>query len=91
MNLEMDGEMREKPAEAMKLEPLKNKKWLFPETGKGGFHFDDVTVAIHGLKCDIRASCRGVHEEELVALVEKWFPDVASKDEEKQLIVLKLG
>ena len=83
--------MRKNPAETMKLEPLKNKKWLFPETGKGGFHFDDVTYAVSGITQNIRKKYTGLPEKELVALVEKWFPDVASKDEEKQLTVLKLG
>lgn len=30
--------------------PLKNKNWLFPESGKEGFHYDDVNNAVSGLK-----------------------------------------
>lgn len=58
-----------------KYEPLKNKKWLFPETGKAGFHYDDIINAVNGLKQDLRESYAGLHEEELVTQVEKWFPD----------------
>ena len=33
--------------------PLKNKNWLFTETGKEGFHYDDVSNAVVGLKKDL--------------------------------------
>jgi hypothetical protein len=59
--------------------PLKNKKWLFPETGKAGFHYDDINNAVTGLKKDLRKSYRDLQEEELLALVEKWFPDVSER------------
>jgi len=61
--------------------PLKNKKWLFPETGKAGFHYDDINNAVTGLKKDLRKFYRGLHEEELLTLVEKWFPDVIERRE----------
>lgn len=57
-------------------EPLDNKDWLFPETGKAGFHYDDVSNAVAGLKEDLRKSYIGLHKEELIARIEKWFPDV---------------
>lgn len=62
-------------------EPLKNKKWLFPETGKAGFHYDDVSNAVIGLKKELINSYSGLHLEELTTYVEKWFPDI---EEEKQ-------
>jgi len=68
--------------------PLKNKKWLFPETGKAGFHYDDINNAVTGLKKDLRKSNGGLHKKELLALVEKWFPDVT---ERKQYFWLKLS
>ena len=38
--------------------PLKNKNWLFTETGKEGFHYDDVSNAVVGLKKDLIESLR---------------------------------
>jgi hypothetical protein len=61
--------------------PLKNKKWLFPETGRAGFHYDDINNAVTGLKKDLRESYRDLYEEELLALVEKWFPDVTEREQ----------
>ena len=58
-------------------EPLDNKEWLFPETGKAGFHYDDVSNAVAGLKEDLR---NYLFDEELVARVEKWFPDVVERE-----------
>ena len=58
-------------------EPLDNKEWLFPETGKAGFHYDDVSNAVAGLKEDLR---NYLYDEELVARVEKWFPDVIKRE-----------
>ncbi len=61
--------------------PLKNKKWLFPETGKAGFHFADVSGAVAGLKQDLKRSYTGLHEEELISWVEKWFPDATEQEQ----------
>ena len=72
-DLEVEGKLNYKP--------LKNKKWLFPETGKAGFHYDDVTSAVAGLKKDLRNSYAGLHEEELITWVEKWFPDATEEDQ----------
>ena len=64
--------------------PLKNKKWLFPETGKAGFHFADVSGAVAGLKQDLKSSYMGLHEEELISWVEKWFPDATEQEQRTQ-------
>jgi len=61
--------------------PLKNKNWLFPETGKEGFHYDDVSNAVSGLKKDFIESYKGLQEEKFVALVEKWFPDITEREQ----------
>jgi len=66
-----------------KIEPLENKKWLFPETGKGGFHYNDVESAVAGLQIDLLKNYNG-NKKELIRLVERWFPDV-SKDKKTQL------
>ena len=60
--------------------PLKNKDWLFPATGKAGFHYDDVSNAVIGLLDDLRKSYIDLDEEELVARVEKWFPDITERE-----------
>jgi len=65
--------------------PLKNKKWLFPETGKAGFHFADVSGAVAGLKQDLKRSYMGLHEEELISWVEKWFPDVTEQEQKTRM------
>jgi len=62
-------------------EPLKNKKWLFPETGKAGFHYDDVNNAVAGLKQDLKKAYTGLHEQELITWVEKWFPDATEREQ----------
>jgi hypothetical protein len=85
MDLVMNNEMRKNLTSVMKLEPLKNKKWLFPETGKAGFHYDDISNAVTGLKKDIRKAYAGLHEEELMTMVEKWFPDVAERKQVSQM------
>jgi len=61
--------------------PLKNKNWLFTETGKEGFHYDDVSNAVSGLKKDFIESYRGLQEEKFLSLVEKWFPDVTEREQ----------
>lgn len=81
MDLVMDDKMGKNLTGVMEFEPLKNKKWLFPETGKAGFHYNDISSAITGLKKDIKGSYAGLHEEELIALVEKWFPDVVEREQ----------
>ena len=85
MDLAMDDEMGKKLTGVMKFEPLKNKKWLFPETGKAGFHYNDISSAVTGLKKDIRESYNGLHEEELMTLVEKWFPDVVEREQTSRM------
>jgi hypothetical protein len=60
--------------------PLKNKKWLFPETGKAGFHYDDVSSAVVGLKSDLQRNYSGLNERELISEVEKWFPDITERE-----------
>lgn len=65
--------------------PLKNKKWLFPETGKAGFHFADVSGAVAGLKQDLKRSYTGLHEEELISWVEKWFPDATEQEQRTRM------
>ena len=59
--------------------PLKNKNWLFTETGKEGFHYDDVSNAVVGLKKDVIESDTDVSVEKFVSLVEKWFPDITER------------
>jgi hypothetical protein len=66
-------------------DPLKNKKWLFPETGKAGFHYDDVTSAVGGLKQEIRKSYAGLRREKFISWVEKWFPDAFERDQVSQM------
>jgi len=61
--------------------PLKNKNWLFPETGKEGFHYDDVSNAVTGLKKELREYHTHLPETKLVALVEKWFPDITDREQ----------
>ena len=61
--------------------PLKNKNWLFPETGKEGFHYDDVSNAVTGLKKELKESHTHLPETKLVALVEKWFPDITEREQ----------
>lgn len=61
-------------------EPLHNKDWLFPETGKAGFHYNDVSNAVAGLIEELRKSHMNLYGEELVAWVEKWFPDITERD-----------
>jgi hypothetical protein len=61
--------------------PLKNKNWLFPETGKEGFHYDDVSDAVVGLKKDVIESYTNVSVKKFVSLVEKWFPDITEQEQ----------
>jgi hypothetical protein len=61
--------------------PLRNKNWLFTETGKEGFHYDDVSDAVIGLKKELEESHVNLPETKLVALVEKWFPDVTEREQ----------
>ena len=61
--------------------PLKNKNWLFTETGKEGFHYDDVSNAVSGLKKDLIESYTDVSVKKIVSLVEKWFPDVTEREQ----------
>jgi len=61
--------------------PLKNKNWLFPETGKEGFHYDDVSNAVVGLKKDLIESYTDVSVKKFVSLVEKWFPDITEREQ----------
>jgi len=61
--------------------PLKNKNWLFPETGKEGFHYDDVSNAVIGLKKDLKEFRTCLPETNLIALIEKWFPDITEKEQ----------
>jgi hypothetical protein len=61
--------------------PLRNKNWLFTETGKEGFHYDDVSDAVTGLKKELEESHANLPETKLVALVEKWFPDVTEREQ----------
>jgi hypothetical protein len=61
--------------------PLKNKNWLFTETGKEGFHYDDVSNAVVGLKKDVIESYTDVSVEKFVSLVEKWFPDITDREQ----------
>ncbi len=62
------------------LTPLKNKRWLFPETGKAGFHYEDVSRAVKGLQRDLHQAYAGAHEEELLSWVKKWFPDAIDQE-----------
>ncbi len=80
MGLEKEDEIRKNS-----FGPLKNKKWLFPETGKAGFHYDDVSNAVTGLKKDLRKTYNGLHEEELITQIEKWFPDVTEREQVSQM------
>jgi hypothetical protein len=61
--------------------PLKNKMWLFTETGKAGFHYDDVSNAVTGLKKEVKESHTHLSEKKLVDLVEKWFPDIIEREQ----------
>lgn len=61
--------------------PLKNKNWLFTETGKEGFHYDDVSNAVVGLKKDLIESYTDVSVKKFVSLVEKWFPDITEREQ----------
>lgn len=61
--------------------PLKNKNWLFTETGKEGFHYDDVSNAVIGLKKDLIESDTDVSVNKFVSLVEKWFPDITEREQ----------
>jgi hypothetical protein len=61
-------------------EPLHNKDWLFPETGKAGFHYDDVSNAVTGLIEELRKSHMDLHRKELITRVKKWFPDITERD-----------
>ena len=61
--------------------PLKNKNWLFTETGKEGFHYDDVNNAVVGLKKDLIESYTDVSVKKFVSLVEKWFPDITEREQ----------
>ena len=51
--------------------PLKNKKWLFPETGRGGFHYKDVSYAVIGLKKDLINSYPKNQKDEIISCIEK--------------------
>jgi hypothetical protein len=61
--------------------PLKNKNWLFTETGKEGFHYEDVSNAVVGLKKDLIESYNDVSVKKFVSLVEKWFPDITEREQ----------
>ena len=63
-----------------KLKPLKNKSWLFTETGKTGFHYDDASNAIEGMKYDLQHNYSRLNKRELLSQLEKWFPDVIEED-----------
>jgi len=58
--------------------PLENKKWLFPETGRSGFHYEDVSCAVAGLKMDIINNYPEKQKDEIISWIEKWFPDVSN-------------
>jgi hypothetical protein len=60
-------------------EPLQNKDWLFPETGKAGFHYEDVSKAVTGLIHNLRNSHMDLKGKELINWIEKWFPDITEK------------
>lgn len=68
--------MREELAE---INPLENKKWLFPETGQGGFHYNDVKSAVAGLEIELMKNYSGENKDQILRLVERWFPDVSSE------------
>jgi hypothetical protein len=61
-------------------QPLKNKNWLFPETGKEGFHYDDVSKAVTGLKKELKKFHTNLPDTKLEILVEKWFPDITQRE-----------
>jgi hypothetical protein len=61
--------------------PLKNKNWLFTETGKEGFHYDDVSNAVVGLEKDLIESHTDASVKKFVSLVEKWFPDITEREQ----------
>jgi hypothetical protein len=63
-----------------KLKPLKNKNWLFPETGKEGFHYEDVFSAVAGFKNELQRKYAGSNEREIIIAIEKWFADVVDED-----------
>ena len=67
-----------------KIDPLDNKKWLFPETGQGGFHYNDVKSAVAGLQIELLKKYNGKNKKELLKLIERWFPDV-SRDIKTQI------
>lgn len=73
--------MREEIAE---INPLENKKWLFPETGQGGFHYADVKNAVVGLEIELMKNYNGENKDQILRLVERWFPDV-SRDLKTQI------
>jgi hypothetical protein len=60
-----------------KINPLENKKWLFPETGQGGFHYNDVKNAVAGLEIELMKNYNGKNKDQILQLVERWFPDVS--------------
>ncbi len=57
-------------------EPLYNKDWLFPETGKAGFHYNDVNSAVKGLLQDLQKYHINPSGEDFITWIEKWFPDI---------------
>jgi len=57
-----------------------NKNWLFPETGKEGFHYDDDSNVVTGLKKSYE-SLTDVSVKKFVSLVEKWFPDITEREQ----------
>ena len=61
--------------------PLKNKNWLFTETGKEGFFYEDVSNAVVGLKKELIESYTDVSVKKFVSLVEKWFPDITQREQ----------
>lgn len=65
--------------ELAKTNPLENKKWLFPETGQGGFHYNDVKNAVAGLEIELMKNYDGENKDQILQLVERWFPDVSSE------------
>ena len=73
--------MREELAE---INPLENKKWLFPETGQGGFHYNDVKNAVAGLEIELMKNYNGENKDQILRLIESWFPDV-SRDLKTQI------
>ncbi len=80
----MDGMCKKMREEIAEINPLENKKWLFPETGQGGFHYADVKNAVVGLEIELMKNYNGENKDQILRLVERWFPDV-SRDLKTQI------